>query len=489
MTVLDVATDASALTDALDETHRASELWASTTPLERSAALNRVASFLAERADEAVAVAARETLIPADRLAGEFTRTIKQVRLAAEVVAEGSWLDISITEENAEAKPPVRDHRRMNVPLGPVLVFAASNFPFAFGVVGTDTASAWAAGCAVVAKGHPGHPELARLLETLVSAALSESGLPAALFTLVEGDELAVEVLKHPHIAAGAFTGSIRGGVALTRVAEERPVPIPFYAEMGSVNPVIVTPRAWAARRAEIEAGLVSSMTVSNGQLCTSPGILFAPGPGVTGEHLLTLLQGTSAAPMVTESVAREFHAGIGRLAETKGVTGVPGVTGSRDPAARSATPVLWSASVAVARTDPSVFQERFGPSSVIVSYDDLDDVLDTIDALDGQLTASVFAEDEDDITALVEHLGRRVGRVLLNDWPTGVAVSWSMHHGGPWPASSNAMYGSVGAEAIRRFLRPVAYQNFDEGRLPAAVQSSNPWGVSQRVNGVAQPC
>lgn len=486
MTTLDDTAGPEKLEATLSEVQQASRQWAKTTPAERSIALNAIADMLLQRADEAVEVAARESLITADRLAGEYTRTVNQLRLAAEVVHEGSWLDVSITEANPATMPPLKDHRRMNVPLGPVMVFAASNFPFAFGVVGTDTASAWAAGCAVVAKGHPGHPGLARLLAGFIETALRELGLPAALFTLIEGDDLAVDVLRHPQIAAGAFTGSIRGGVALTRVAENRPVPIPFYAEMGSVNPVIVTPAAWAARRNEIEAGLVASMTVSNGQLCTSPGILFAPGAQATPDRLSRLLRGTAGAPMVTESVAKGFHEGIARLQRTVGVTGAQD---AGNPGSRTANPSLWTTSIDAARADRSVFEERFGPASVIVTYDELSDVLDLIDTLDGQLTASVFAEAHEDVSALVEHLGRRVGRVLLNDWPTGVAVSWSMHHGGPWPASSNGMYGSVGAEAVRRFLRPVAFQNFDEARLHPALQTSNPWGVPQRVNGRLIPC
>lgn len=463
----------------LDAVVSASRALADTTPRDRAGLLRRIAEHIEAATSALVPTAVAETGLGADRLAGEVARTANQFRLAADVVEEGSWLGVSIDH----MKAPFDDHCRMNISLGPVLVFAASNFPFAFGVLGTDTASALAAGCAVVAKGHPGHPRLASQLGSVMGTALQAAGAPAELFSLVEGDA-AIEVLQDERITAGAFTGSIQGGAALLTIAQNRPRPIPFFAEMGSINPVIVTERAWTARRDEILAGLVASMTQSNGQLCTSPGLVLIPKTLDLADATDELMSDTQPAPLLTDSIAHSFRAGIDDLADDQHVTALSPVVVS---AARAATPVLWSVNAADMDERSLVLKELFGPSSVLVQYESPESILSVVDYLDGQLTASIFSEPEDDITPLVSALAPRVGRLLNNAWPTGVAVSWSMHHGGPWPASSSSSAGSVGAEGILRFLRPVAYQNFAEQALPPALKEDNPWKLPRRVNGVRE--
>lgn len=465
----------------LHEVVTASQWLAATAIAERADILREIADDLEERAPEIVAVAAEESLLPLDRLRGEQTRTVNQFRLYADVIEEGSWLQASITHELSSTSPLVQDHRRVNVALGPVIVFAASNFPLAFGIVGTDTASALAAGCAVVAKGHPGHPRLAALLAGLIQDSLARQGVPDAVFTLVNGDD-AVTVLSDARITAGAFTGSIGGGTALKRIADSRDVPIPFYAEMGSVNPVIVTAAAWRTRRAEILSGLVDSMTVSNGQLCTSPGVLFVPDAELSPDELAAFTRDTSAGTLLTDSIADGYRAGVRGLAKISGVevAGTLNVTEGR-----SAQPVLWVTDASSVEASPNALKERFGPSSLVVRYDAQAEVLHVLAGMDGQLTASIFAEPEEEIGALVQALADKAGRILLNAWPTGVAVSWSMHHGGPWPASSSVQFGSVGAEAIDRFTRPVTYQNFDDRLLPMPLREENPWRIPRRVDGV----
>lgn len=475
-------TGVSSDTDArLHQVVTASGWLAAISLAERAIILREIAVDLDERAAEIVAIAAEESLLPIDRLRGELTRTVNQFRLYADVIEEGSWLDASITHAKPDASPPVQDHRRVNVPLGPVIVFAASNFPLAFGIVGTDTASALAAGCAVVAKGHPGHPRLAVLLAGIVQDSLARQSVPDAAFTLLDADE-AVAVLGDARITAGSFTGSIGGGTALKRIAESRELPIPFYAEMGSVNPVIVTAAAWRARRTEILSGLVDSMTVSNGQLCTSPGVLFVPDVALSPDELAGFTRDTSAASLLTDSIADGFRAGVRGLSETAGVEAAGALVVVEG---RSAQPVLWVTDASIVEASPDALEERFGPSSVVVRYDSQSEVLRLLAGMDGQLTASIFAEPEEEIGPLVQVLASKAGRVLLNAWPTGVAVSWSMHHGGPWPASSSVQFGSVGAEAIDRFTRAVTYQNFADDLLPLPLREDNPWRIPRRIDGV----
>jgi NADP-dependent aldehyde dehydrogenase len=478
MAVLDDSTSALAWDECLDRAVAASRTFAQTSPQLRATALRAIAAAIETHADDLLPVAVAETGLGTERLAGEIARTADQFRLYADVVEEGSWAAVSIDS----AKPPFDDHRRMNVAVGPVLVFAASNFPFAFGVLGTDTASALAAGCSVIAKPHPGHPMLGQHLAQLINTAAEDAGIPAGLFTLVTGSDAAIRVLRDDRVEAGSFTGSIGGGTSLLAIAQARQRPIPFFAEMGSSNPVVVTPAAWAARSEEIVRGLVSSMTQSNGQLCTSPGIVFVP-TDLRGDRGLTEVMGaTTAAPMLTDAIANSFNTGMVELSVAPGVTPLSPVRIMTD---RSAHPMLWGSDTSTAERDPDILKEHFGPSSVMVHYDTMGKVLEIIDKLDGQLTGSIFSVAGEDISTLIEAMSRKVGRLLNNAWPTGVAVSWSMHHGGPWPATSARAHGSVGAESIARFIRPITYQNFPESALPSALKNSNPWNLPRRIDGL----
>lgn len=358
--------------------------------------------------------------------------------------------------------------------MGPVIVFAASNFPFAFSVAGGDTTSALAAGCPVVVKAHEAHPMLSRRTAEIVMDSLSLAGAPQGVFALVEGRDAGVEVLRDPRIAAGGFTGSIAGGRALFDIAVARPVPIPFYAEMSSVNPVVITSNAATRRTDEIARGLAESMTLGVGQFCTKPGLVFVPR-----DH--DIIRAIAAqplppvGPMLTERITHAYLEGAARIALHSGVAVIAGGVGGIDP-------VVFSTDMEHVDRDRDVLMaECFGPSTLLVQYDDLDSVRVLIDGMEGQLTGTLFAEFDDDVQALVETLARRVGRVIWNAWPTGVSVSYAQQHGGPYPATSLDTSTSVGTAAIDRWLRAVAYQGIPEHLLPPALQDANPWNVPQQ--------
>jgi NADP-dependent aldehyde dehydrogenase len=464
---------------SLDSAVTASRWIAATTLTERARLLRTTADAL-DAAPWLATLAAEETQLDVERMRGEQARMASQFRLYADVVEEGSWLEASMTHERPASTPPIPDLRRMNVPLGLVLVFAASNFPLAFGVAGTDTASALAAGCAVLAKPHPGHPGLGKELHSVVAGALESAGAPVGLFSLVLDDGLAVDTLRDARVSAGAFTGSIRGGTALLEIANSRTRPIPFYAEMGSVNPVVVSSAAMTERRDEIFDGLVSSMTINNGQLCTSPGIVFVPRNSFSDADLVGRLASTAAKPMLTESILGGFVGGQDRYRATPGLRSLGG--GDQETVA---APVIWRGRVSAVADSPGTLEECFGPSALVLEYDGLEEVVHVLERMDGQLAGSAFVASGEKVEPdLVSALADRCGRVIVNGWPTGVAVTWSTHHGGPWPSASTPKFGSVGAESVLRFVRPVAYQGFAESELPEALRDSTTWQIPRRVNG-----
>lgn len=459
----------------------AAEPWAAASPKERAAALNAVADALEAAREELVPLADEETRLGPTRLNGELTRTTFQLRLFAEVVLAGDFYDVRIDRPDPEWPPgPRPDVRRFRTALGPVLVFAASNFPFAFSVAGGDTASAWAAGCPVVLKAHPGHPRLSRRTGEIVARALADAGAPDGVFGLIEGEAEGVEALRHPGIAAAAFTGSQRGGLALARIAAERDVPIPFFGELGSVNPVVVTPGAAAARAEEIAKGYVGSLTLGAGQFCTNPGILFVPAGGGLLDRITALLGEVAEAPMLNDRIVSGF------LATARELGGRPGVRRLVWPSDEdSAAPRLLAMDLAAFTADPGAAEECFGPLGLVVVYERLADVAGAVAALPGQLTASLHGEDGEtgELAALARVLADRSGRVLWNQWPTGVAVTHAMQHGGPFPATTAPSTTSVGTAAIERFLRPVAYQQWPQDLLPPPLRDDNPWGVPQRIS------
>ncbi|MFJ8893368.1 aldehyde dehydrogenase (NADP(+)) [Leifsonia sp. NPDC102414] len=444
--------------------------------------LRAVADRLDAATDELVAIAARETGLGDARLRGEVARTTGQLRMFASVVEEGSYLEAIIDHAAPDANPPRPDLRRLLRPLGPVAVFAASNFPFAFSVAGGDTASAIAVGAPVIVKAHSGHPELSERTAGLVTAALTEAGAPEGTFALVAGRQAGVELIEHPLVAAGSFTGSVAGGRALADRAAARPAPIPFFGELGSINPVVVTAEADAARGAQLAEGLAASFQGSAGQLCTKPGLVFVPEDSAV-EAALAAHVGAAQHRLLTDAIDAGFRHGVAALAA------VPGVELVAEGAAGAGAPTAVVYAVALATFADERYRELlttevFGPATLLVRYPGAEPLAPHLDALDGSLTATIHAEPGDDIADLVEILADRAGRLLFGGWPTGVAVTWSQHHGGPWPATTS-QHTSVGATATRRFQRPIVFQDAPERLLPAALVEKNPLGIPRRVDGV----
>lgn len=448
---------------------------------DRAAWLDALGRALDGHTEELVALADGETHLGETRLTGEVARTTAQLRLFASVIRDGGFLEATIDHPDPSATPPIPDLRRMLVPIGPVAVFAASNFPFAFSVLGGDTASALAAGNPVVVKAHEGHPRLSRRVAELAMSALERRGAPAGIFGLVEGREAGVALVQDPRIAAVGFTGSVAGGRYLFDVASQRPNPIPFYGELGSINPVVVTPGAASARLDELAEGLVGSFTLGVGQFCTKPGVVFAPtGAGLAeavGERI-----SADAKPMLGERIGTGFRERLGAVARHPAVRIVAG--GEEPDAPELARPVVLSTGIEALLADPDLLlEEVFGPATLVVGYDSLDQVREALAGVSGSLTATVHAEPDDDIRDLMHDLSQVAGRVIYGGWPTGVAVSWAQHHGGPYP-STTSIHTSVGTTAIRRWLRPVVYQTTPDELLPPELQEANPLGLPRRVDG-----
>jgi NADP-dependent aldehyde dehydrogenase len=457
--------------------------FAATTADLRAAALRRVADVLDAAAGELVPLAHLETSLPAQpRLHAELERTTFQLRLFAETVVEGGYL--SVTLDSPDTCWPAggrADLRRMLVPVGPVAVFAASNFPFAFSVAGGDTAAALAAGCPVVLKANPGHPLLSDRVGELVAGALSSAGLPAGVFGVVHGVEEGRALVLDPRIRTGAFTGSLQGGRALFDLACSRPDPIPFHAEMGSVNPVFVTASAAADRAEGIAEGYVASYTLGAGQFCTKPGLVFVPSAAADAfeSHVAATLAGHVAAPLLNDGITARYRDGLGALRAH------PAVRVLTDGAGVAPT-LLGCDAADFLSAHEDLLTECFGPASMVVRYSSADELLACARAFTGELTATVHGElDDEEAGPLVALLTERAGRVLWNGWPTGVSVTYAMQHGGPYPASTMPGHTSVGTTSLRRFLRPVVYQNMPQALLPEALRDGNPLGVPRRVDGV----
>ncbi|GAA1995430.1 aldehyde dehydrogenase (NADP(+)) [Microbacterium ulmi] len=460
---------------------RAFRITAASSDAERASWLRAVADELDASASELVEIADRETALGAVRLRGEVGRTTGQLRLFATVVEEGSYLEAVIDHAVPDATPPRPDLRRILRPLGPVAVFAASNFPFAFSVAGGDTASALAVGCPVIVKAHSGHRELSRRVAELVSAALSAAGAPDGVFALVEGREAGVALIEHPAIAAGSFTGSVAGGRALADRAAARPAPIPFFGELGSINPVVVTEAADAARGAALAQGLAGSFQLGSGQFCTKPGLVFVPS-GSAVEAALPAHVGAAPHRLLTDAIDRGFRDGLAHLAAVPGAEVVASAPATDDGIPQ---PLVYAVDLETfAEHAETLSAEVFGPVTLLVRYRDAEALPRVLEGLEGSLTATIHAEESDDVSPVLDVLAERAGRVLFAGWPTGVAVTWSQHHGGPWPAT-NTQHTSVGATAARRFQRPLAYQDAPARVLPAALLDENVLGIPRRVDGV----
>jgi NADP-dependent aldehyde dehydrogenase len=456
-------------------------------PEVRTGLLRTLADRLDARTDELAALAEQETGLPLPRLTGEVARTSGQLRLFATVIEDGGYLEVMADSADASVAPPRPELRRWLEPLGPVLVFAASNFPFAFSVLGGDTASALAAGCPVVVKAHPSHPGLSRVVGELASQVVRDLGLPDGVFAVIFGDQAGVDALRDPRIRAAGFTGSTTGGRFLFDVAAGRPAPIPFYGELGSVNPTVITPAAVAARGTDIAAGFAGSMTMGTGQFCTKPGLLFLPAGHGLEQALTGAVGAVAAGPLLNQRIRDQLTAGVAGLAGHPDVEVL--LSAGEVPADGAwAAPALFRTSAeAVARDPEGLTREVFGPAALVVEYGDRAELDAALDAVEGSLTATVHAEpgDDFDLTALLTRLRELAGRVIYNGWPTGVAVAWAMNHGGPWPATTSSAHTSVGATAIRRWLRPVCYQSLPDALLPEGLRAANPWSLPRRVDGV----
>ncbi|WP_237749536.1 aldehyde dehydrogenase (NADP(+)) [Streptomyces sp. SS] len=451
------------------------------------AAFLRTAADLLDGAGEQIAEAAdAETALGPVRLGGELARTTAQLRAFADVVEEGSFLDVRIDLPDPGATPPRPDLRRWKIPLGVVAVYAASNFPLAFSVPGGDTASALAAGCPVVVKAHPDHPATSELCASLLRRAAAKVGLPEDVVVLVHGFDAGVELVRHPLVSAAGFTGSIRGGRALFDAAAARPVPIPFHGELGSLNPVVITPAAAGERAEEIGGGLAGSMTLGAGQFCTKPGFVLAPR-GEDGDRFLAALTAavseTEPSVMLDHRMRDAFVAGVAERAALTGVRSAvtPGAGGEHTV---SAGVLDVDADRLAEGAHPLLLEECFGPVTVVARYASREEVSAVLGLLPGNLTATLHiateAAEDPDAAPLLAELTPLAGRVLVNGWPTGVAVAPAQHHGGPYPATTSTST-SVGATAIERWLRPVTYQSTPGHLLPPELRDGNPLDVPRR--------
>src|SRR6516164_3488341 len=463
----------------------AAPAWGAGTALaQRAAALEAVADARDDRAGELAVIADTETALGGERLIGEVARTTTQLRMFAGVVRNGagdrggrppgqapSYEDAVVTH----AEGVIPDLRRINRPVGPVAVFAASNFPFAFSVAGGDTASALAAGCPVVVKAHEGHPVTSDVTAEIVKAALASAGAPAGTFGLVHGVQAGLRLLRHRDIAAAGFTGSTAGGLALARICAERPVPIPFYGELGSVNPCVVLPGAAFSRPAAIASGYAGSLTLGTGQFCTNPGLLFVPEDTGLLTAIAEAVSASSGGPMLSGRIFAGYEDAVEEAAAHPGVTEL--ASGAPGPGPWGATPRVFQVTLKEFAADLAVLsRERFGPAGLVITYPSVADLLPVLAALPGNLVGTVQAdasspEDMDLARQAVAVLERVAGRIVFNGWPTGVAVVAAQHHGGPWPVTTAPARTSVGTAAIRRWLVPVAYQNFPPDLLPPALR------------------
>jgi NADP-dependent aldehyde dehydrogenase len=451
---------------------------------ERADLLDRIAERIGEVSEAAIERAELETALPKPRLTGEVGRTQNQLRMFARLLREGSWVDARIDRGDPGRKPlPKPDVRRMLVPLGPVAVFGASNFPFAFSVAGGDTASALAAGCCVVAKAHPAHAGTCEIIGQAISDAISDCNLPAGIFSLLQGGASVGETLaKDDHLEAIAFTGSFGGGAALMKTAANRPRPIPVFAEMGSTNPVVVLPGVLADETNSVAKDYAASLTLGIGQFCTNPGLLIGIGPAF--DELCTqieeALKQIPAGVMLTEGIRANFERGASHLDEKLGKVEI---VRSGD----GVVPRIYRVTAARFMADSTLAEEVFGPVGVAIRCESEAELFTLIKSLPGQLTATLHARpsDQDLATRLLAPLGRIAGRLVYNGYPTGVEVCPAMQHGGPYPATSDSRSTSVGTAALLRFVRPVAYQDLPNPMLPPELQDGNPLELVRTVDGV----
>lgn len=462
------------------------EAFSSIDPATVAAALDGIAGGLTAQRDAIVRRADQETGLGPTRLNGELDRTANQLRMFADLARDGSWVDARIDHADTAAGTP--DLRRMLVGIGPVVVFGASNFPLAFSVAGGDTASALAARCPVIAKAHPSHPGTSELVAEVVTEAIRRNRLPLATFQMVHGADHDVgrALVEEEHVRAVGFTGSFAGGMALVHAAGQRAKPIPVFAEMGSLNPVLLFPNALQARGDEIAEAIAASVQQGVGQFCTKPGLLVAEASPELDAWLDTftrLVNDGTPRPMLNAGIASSFEKGVQARSS---LAGVELISDAREAEDGRGTPAIFKVSARRFLTAPTLFEELFGPTAVVVECEDGEQLSSVLSALEGSLTVTVHADPPDfgAVRALWPRIVDHAGRALFNGVPTGVAVSPAMHHGGPFPATSDMRFTSVGTAAVYRFARPVCYQNVPPELLPPELQEGNPRGIRRMVDG-----
>ncbi|WP_018478479.1 aldehyde dehydrogenase (NADP(+)) [Pontibacter roseus] len=473
--------------EALTNAEQAFETYKKTTPAQRAQLLRGIAEAIEALGDELLETASRESNLPLARLTGERGRTCNQLRLFADLVEEGSWVEATIDTALPDRQPlPRPDLRRMLVPLGPVVVFGASNFPLAFSTAGGDTASALAAGCTVVYKEHPGHPKTSRLVHKAIAQALQTIELPEGVFQHVSGGiEVGQELVKHPATKAVAFTGSYKGGKAIFDLAMQRKVPIPVYAEMGSTNPVFILPEKLKENTEQLARQAAASVLLGAGQFCTCPGLLFIPDTEATPHFMAALeeeLSQATPANMLHDGIAGNYYKGLEKLLKAQGVQALV----QQEADVLEGRAALASTSAAQWLQNPALQEEIFGPFTLVVRYSNAEELISAAKALQGQLTCTLWGSDQEHELqqALTDVLRDKCGRLLFSGVPTGVEVSHAMTHGGPFPATTDSRSTSVGTYAIKRFARPVTFQSAPQALLPAELQDENRSGLWRTING-----
>jgi len=474
--------------EAVTKAHAAFLVYRNFSGTRKAELLEVIASKLSESKDEILPITEQETKLSSGRLQGEMQRTINQLRLFANFLNEGSWINAIIDTAQPERQPlPKPDIRQMQIALGPVAVFGASNFPLAFSVAGGDTTSALAAGCSVVYKAHPGHPATSELVGKIIIEAANETGMPEGIFSLLQGAgyETSIKLITHPLIKAVGFTGSFAGGKSLFDAAAKREEPIPVYAEMGSINPVFILPEMLEKNGADVANKLAASNTLSAGQFCTNPGLIISPSSKNTNQFLSTFesaIEQSTPEQMLTNKIHNSYYNELEKFSKVNGVESL--IKKSKEESA--ATPHMFKTTAENFLSNKILFEEVFGPSSLHVVAGSEEELIAISEKIPGQLTITVWGTNNDleSQKKLLNLLELKAGRLIIKGVPTGVEVTHAMVHGGPYPATTDSRTTSVGTNAIYRFTRAVCYQNYPDNLLPEALKNENPLKIMRKVNG-----
>jgi 2,5-dioxopentanoate dehydrogenase len=485
------AADALLIEKTLNAATAAFKVYRIIAPATKAIFLRKIADNLNVISEDLISRAVAESGLPVPRITGELGRTTGQLRMFADLVEEGSWVDAVIDTAQPERTPiPRSDIRRMFSPIGPVVVFGASNFPLAFSVSGGDTASALASGCPVVVKAHPAHPGTSAMVAAAISAAATETGMPAGVFSMLydNGYTVGAQLVKHEQTKAVAFTGSYNGGVALMKLVQERKSPIPVFTEMGSINPVVLLPAILNAQPEALALKYAGSITLGAGQFCTNPGLLLAIKSEGLDKFVASLGGAIEIAPsatMLTPGIWKNYEKLSGEFLTEPGIKLISKSTVINAEKVNQSVATIAKVSAQTFIANKKFGEEVFGPWSLLVVSDDAAELQQVIESLDGQLTATVMAEKEelplygDLLNALTE----KTGRIILNGVPTGVEVCAAMQHGGPFPSTSDSRFTSVGTGAVYRFVRPIAWQDWEDSLLPPELQQANPLNIWRQVN------